>query len=93
MSPKQTKPLSLKEIASILVKHHEIHEGLWGVAFGINIAVGQFGPNPEQVFPGAMFGISNVFLLASEKPGPHVVDAAIVNPAKKLPVKKAAPKK
>lgn len=93
MNAKQTEPLSLIEIATILVKHYEIHEGLWGIAFGINIAVGQFGPNPQQVFPGAMFGISNVFLLASEKPGPHVVDAASVNPIKKVPAKQTPAKK
>ena len=87
MSAKLTTPLSLREVAALLVKHYELHEGLWGVAFGINIGVGQFGPNPKEALPGAMIGISNVSLLSSEKEGPNVVDAAQINPTKKAPAK------
>ena len=89
MSAKQTTLLSLGEITALLVKHFEIHEGLWGIAFGINIGVGQFGPNPQEALPGAMIGISNVSLIPSEKEGPNIVDAAQINPIRKAPAKKA----
>lgn len=85
MSVKKTESLTLKEATAVLVKHFDLHEGLWGIAFDLKIGVGQFGPIPNEMYPGAMFGISSVFLIASEKDGPHVVDAALVNPPPKKP--------
>jgi hypothetical protein len=93
MTAKQTKPLSLREAGVLLVKHYDLHEGLWAIAFGINIGVGQFGPSPQEALPGAMIGIGNVFLMSSEKDGPNVVNAVEVNPAKKAIAKKAPSKK
>lgn len=88
MSAKRTDSLPLKEATAVLVKHFNLHEGLWSIAFDLKIGVGQFGPSLEEIYPGAMFGISSIFLLASEKEGPHVVDAAKVNPALKKPSQK-----
>ena len=72
--------LTLTEIANVLIKYYNLHEGLWAVAFDLKIGVGQFGPKPGEVFPGAMFGISNVYLTPSENEGQFIVDAAKVNP-------------
>ena len=87
MTMKQTAPLSLKEATALLINYHDIHEGLWSISFGINVGIGQVGPNPKDLLPGAMIGISNISLSASEKEGPHVVDAAVVNPITKPPGK------
>ncbi len=88
MNAKKSATLSLKDATAVLVKHFDLHEGLWSIAFDLKIGVGQFGPSPEEIYPGAMFGISSIFLLGSEQRGPHVVDAAQVNPAPKAPSKK-----
>lgn len=80
MTAKTLPRLTLTEIANVLIKHYDLHEGLWAVAFDIKIGVGQFGPKAGEVFPGAMFGISNVYLTSAEKEGQSVLDAAKVNP-------------
>src|ERR1039458_1748922 len=49
------KTLSLKETATLLVKHFGYHEGLYDIAFAVQVAVGQVGPAPETQFPGAAF--------------------------------------
>lgn len=80
--------LTLSEAASVLVKHYNLHEGLWAVAFDLRLGVGQFGPTPDEAFPGAMFGITNIYLTPAEKDGPFIVDAAKVNPGVTAPPKK-----
>lgn len=86
------KTLSLKETASILIKHFGYHEGLYDIAFAVQVAVGQVGPSPETQFPGAAFGISAIGLAKTQLEGPNTVDAAIVNPPVR-PVKAASTKK
>jgi hypothetical protein len=75
--------LELHDLAELLVKHHDLHEGLYDLAFEFQIAVGAIGPSPESVLPGAMIGIKGVGLMKAEKNGPQTVDAAKVNPVKK----------
>jgi hypothetical protein len=77
------EPLSLKELAEVLVKHHGFHEGLFDTAIEFQFALGQVGPTKESQMPGAMIGISRIGLARTDKPGPHSVDPANVNPAKK----------
>jgi len=74
---------SLREVTEILVKHQDIHEGLYNLTFEFQIAVGAIGPAPESIFPGAMFGVSRVGLSKAETPNIHTVDAAEVNPLTK----------
>ena len=83
--------LSLKEIAELVVKQKELHEGLYSLAFQFQIAVGAVGPSPETAVPGAMLGVSGIGLEKVEKAGPHTIDAAIVNPAQ--PPETAKPKR
>jgi hypothetical protein len=87
------KTLSLKETATLLVKHFGYHEGLYDIAFAVQVAVGQVGPAPETQFPGAAFGISGIELAKVQQAGPNTVDAAEVNPstrpARPAPAKKA----
>ena len=92
--------LSLRELATILIKHFDYHEGLYDLGFGVQIAVGrvgpvQAGPEPEAQFPGAAFGISGVGLSKANVVGPFTVDAAEVNPRSRptKAVKRNAPRK
>lgn len=82
-------PLSLRDLAAVLVQHYDLHEGRYDLMVELQIGVGPVGPDPANLTPGAMVGISKVGLLPSAADGTTTVDAAIINPAKK-PRKKAA---
>lgn len=82
-------PISLRDLASVLVQHYGLHEGRYDLLVEFQIGVGAVGPDPSSLTPGAMIGVSRVGLMPSKDDGPTTVDAAIVNPAKK-PRKKAA---
>jgi hypothetical protein len=77
------EPLALRELAELLVKHYDVHEGLFDTLVEFQIGVGPVGPTPDSQCPGAMVGVSKVGLVRSTKAGPATVDASIVNPAKK----------
>ena len=85
--------LTLAQLATMLVQHHDFHEGLYEVAVELQIAVGKVGPTPGNAMPGAMVGISRVGLVKAEKMGPYTVDASAVNPGKGSPKPKPAPAK
>jgi hypothetical protein len=89
-SPQVQQQLSLAQLGEVLIKHYSIHEGLYDVSFHFQIAVGAVGPQPDQIVPGAMIGINGVGLLKTENRGPHTVDAAVCNPAKKSRKKESA---
>lgn len=76
-------PLSLHDLAAVLIKHYGLHEGCYDLMIEFQIGVGAVGPTPEALSPGAMIGVSKVGLMSSKSTGPTTVDAAIVNPAKK----------
>jgi len=70
------------EIAELMVKRQEIHEGEWmaSVEFGLN--VGLMGQNPADTRPGVMLQVSGIQLVKAPPGSPShlVVDAAKVNP-------------
>lgn len=84
-------PLTLRELAEVLVKHYGIHEGNYDLALEFQIGVGQVGPEPESQLPGAMISISRIGLIQATDIRATTVDAAEVNPQKKVG-KKALPK-
>lgn len=75
-------PLSLKEVGVALIKHLDLHEGLYDVSIEFKLAVGQVGPTQDSVLPGAIVGISRIGLAETTSKGPNTVDAGEVNPAK-----------
>lgn len=80
--------LEHRDLAEILIKYHDLHEGLYDLTFEFQIAVGAMGPSPESVLPGAMIAVKSVGLMKTEKNGPQTADAAKVNPVKKPSRKK-----
>lgn len=79
-------PLSMREITALMVKHYDLHEGIYSLSIEFNIGVGKVGPDKESTNPGVMIGIAKIGLNSSPSSDldePTVVDAAIVNPAKK----------
>jgi hypothetical protein len=74
-------PISLKEVGALLVKHYDLHEGLWDVAVEIQVAVGQLGMPPDpSPLPGAMFRISKIGLTQAPQFSLLTVNAAEINP-------------
>lgn len=76
-------PLSMRDLAGVLVKHYDLHEGHFDLLVEFQIGMGAVGPDPSALTPGAMIGVSRIGLMPSRADGPTTVDAAIVNPAKK----------
>jgi len=75
------EPVSLREIATMLVKRYGLHEGLWDLSVEFQVGIGPMGPSPSDILPGAMFRLSRIGLAPAIQPGPQTVDAAVVNPA------------
>lgn len=82
-------PLSLGELAVLLVKHYRLNEGTFDLMLQYQIGTGAVGPDKDHLVPGVMMGVSQVGLVPSTKVGPSIVDASLVNPMKK-PRKKPA---
>ena len=76
-------PLSMRDLASVLIKHYGLTDGIYDLVVEYQIGTGAVGPE-DNLVPGAMIGVSRVGLLAATKLGPNTVDASLVNPKKKL---------
>ena len=76
----QPSPLTLKELAAVLVRHYDLHEGEFDLLVEFQIGVGAVGPDPAAPSPGAMIGVSKVGLMPAHAKGPSTVDAAQINP-------------
>lgn len=77
-------PVSLRELSEILVKHYGLHAGCYDLLIEFQIGMGAVGPDEQSALPGAMIGVSRVGLIPSRKDGPTTIDAAIINPPKKI---------
>ena len=91
-NPASIEILALRDVAELLVRHKDLHEGLYNLAFQFQIAIGAVGPSPDVVVPGAMFGVSGLGLEKVDRMGPYTVDAAIVNPSSEISGKKSSAK-
>jgi hypothetical protein len=74
--------VTLRELTELLIKHNDLHDGLYQIVIEYAIGLGTAGPTPETVAPTAMVGLSRVGLAKAEVEGPTTVDAALVNPRK-----------
>jgi hypothetical protein len=83
------EPLSILELTTLLIKHYDVHEGIYTPLIEFQIGVGAVGPRPESQYPGAMIGVAKVGLAKAKTLGPSTVDAAEANPRKKKPKKQA----
>jgi hypothetical protein len=90
-NPNRIADFSLIELTEILVKHQNLHEGLFNLSLEFQLAVGAVGPTPELICPGAMIGVSRIGLSQTEKEKAniHTVDAAKINPAPKKRARKS----
>ena len=79
-SPKFSLPI--KDVATLLVKHFDLHAGLFDLAFEVQVAIGQFGMESASMLPGAAMMIRGVGLQPAPARTQGTVDAAEVNPGK-----------
>lgn len=84
-------PLSMRDLAAVLVRHYGLTEGTYDLMVEFQIGTGAVGPDRDNPLPGVTTGVSRVGLIPTAKAGPNTVDAALINPGKKLR-KKAATK-
>ena len=89
LSASSSPPLSMRDLALVLVKHYGLTEGIYDLVVEFQIGTGAVGPDQDNLVPGAMIGVSRVGLVSTTKQGPNTVDAAQINPAKKLRKKTA----
>jgi len=85
MGEPQIITFSYKELATVLLKHQGIHEGLWGVTVQMGFQAGHIkaGPSEEDVVPAAIVPLLKIGIQKQEKPAPFTVNAAEVNPPPK----------
>jgi hypothetical protein len=81
-----TITLTPAELVLVLVKHADLHEGIWGLhvefAFGAGNTTGPGGK--DDVVPVAFVAATKIGLRKYDAESPISVDAAKVNPAKPL---------
>jgi hypothetical protein len=73
---------SYTELAAILVKELDLHEGLWGiyVEFSLGAANVPASPDGKTIAPAAIAAIKGIGIQRFDAPNNLTVDAAIVNP-------------
>jgi len=87
MPKKETKTFTYSQLAELLVKESDIHEGHWGLflRFGLgggNLPIGD--PGGQMVFrPAAIVPVTEIGIQEFDDPNPLTVDAAKVNPKPK----------
>ena len=81
-----TIALSHKELAALLVKHADIHQGHWGIHLELALSGGTFPvlSSPNSTFtlmPVGIVAIAKIGIHKFDQPNPLTVDASEINPA------------
>lgn len=84
---------TFKELATILIKAQDIHEGIWGVYFKFGIQGANAGPDEANVLPTAMVPILEVGIQKMAAVNNLSVNASEVNPLRVGVHKTPEPKK
>lgn len=76
---------SYTEIAEMMVRNLDLHEGFWGIYVEYTLAAANIPQNPANpdvkvIAPASIAMIKNVGLQRFDEPNNLTVDAAIVNP-------------
>jgi hypothetical protein len=84
MSESRQIVFTFKEIARELVRREGIQEGHWGIFVKFGIQGTNLGPNESGLFPTAIVPVLELGIQKFETPNNLTIDAAEVNPTKKL---------
>lgn len=71
-------PISINELTALLIKHYGLKEGLYTPMIEFMVGVGDFGPSPQTVAPGAFLGVAKIGLVKATSPTVLSVDASQV---------------
>jgi len=73
---------SYTELAEILVKKLDIHEGLWGlyIEFTLGAANVPASPDGKMLAPAAIAAIKSIGIQRFDAPNNLTVDASVINP-------------
>ena len=84
-SPGQPGPmepsLSIRQLTELLVRHLDLHDGLYDLMTHFSIGTGPVGPSLNELSPGLMVGLTGVGLIKVTTAGPNSVDASQINPS------------
>jgi hypothetical protein len=69
-----------KEVVEALIKHQQLHEGIWQLTVEFGMAAQNIGANEQELKPVAILAILKLGLLRVEKESSIAADAAKVNP-------------
>jgi hypothetical protein len=83
---------SFKELASLMVKKQDLHEGLWAIYVKFGISAANVSLGGGDLMPTAMIPILEIGIQKQDQPSSLTVDAAEVNPSSKKAKKKTAKK-
>jgi hypothetical protein len=72
---------TFKELAALLVKASNVHEGIWAIFVNFGIQANNVGPNENELRPAAIIPILQLGLIKVDKETNLSVDAAKINPA------------
>jgi hypothetical protein len=74
-----------QEIAEILVKKQDIHDGFWGIFLELGLSAGVVPTTPDgsTVTPAGIVLINRIGILKFDQPNPLTIDAAKTTPAPK----------
>ena len=75
--------MSYKEIAEVLVKHLNVHEGYWSIFLKFGIQAANMSVNNSAYMPTAIVPVLEIGINREAEMGPLAVDAAVVNPLPK----------
>ncbi len=76
----QTIVSSHKAVVEALIKHNNIHEGIWGLFVRFGLGAMNAGENEQHLMPAAIVPVQEIGLQKFEKETNISVDAAKVNP-------------
>lgn len=64
----------------MLIKHYDIHDGIYNLLIEFMLGAGTVGPDPSNQLPGVSVGVSHFGLVKSPVANSYSVDASEVNP-------------
>lgn len=74
-----------KELAELLIKKQDIHEGFWAIyiEFALGAANIAASPDDPNILPAAIVPVKRIGIHRHDQPNPLTIDASRVNPIPK----------
>jgi hypothetical protein len=76
----KTLTFTYKEIVEAMIKHQDLHEGIWQLYIEFGIGAANITTGEEDVSPSAIVPVKKIGLHKVDKESPIAVDASKVNP-------------